>query len=546
MEGSDEILLTSLKSLGISIPEEVASVSDLTPAVLVSICRQSLQLLGQGGESSRASVSDSSDSMAEKFKICTDIALAFKNLGYIGDLSYHKFLYPSEEDLYKFVRFLVERLSECSEGLNVSGGKAAIAKLRAEGQNFARISADEQQKLDNEGVDLNLQKVEAILKDIRLNAEIPESSIFEAKSAVLIGSHKLLDIPQNLDELAADDALSSEEENFFKNDLFGVVSRKDSSADSGESGTNASPNVADQEDDKHDSVFGEKANSHLEQSSEIQNEAGTSEEQEKVLEGELNAKTLELQLLEEELQLLKAAADMAFDQNHPIESYLEQLNEQVNAKSHNIAKLKSQWNAFRSPLEEKKKSLEDSMYASNPVAQQKLQKLREVELEIQSIFSEIRRREEEYSKLSADLKEQPKVSTRRSYIERIKEITKNSRKLDTDIEQIIKVTRELQLESNSIQERLHRTYAVLDEIVFREAKKDQVGRQAYRLLTSIHESFEQISEKILATDRVRREIADLEKKLSAMACQSVNVDKLQADLDAIRKENEYLEQQLST
>lgn len=67
------------------------------------------------------------------------------------------------------------------------------------------------------------------------------------------------------------------------------------------------------------------------------------EEQEKVLEGELNAKTLELQVLEEELHLLKAAADMAFDQNHPIESYLEQLNEQVNAKSHNIANLKLQW-----------------------------------------------------------------------------------------------------------------------------------------------------------------------------------------------------------
>ena len=78
----------------------------------------------------------------------------------------------------------------------------------------------------------------------------------------------------------------------------------------------------------------------------------------------------------------------------------------------------------------------------------------------------------------------------------------------------------------------------------REAKKDTVGQQAYRLLTSIHESFEQITEKILATDRIRREMADREKKLAAMASRSLNVDKLQADLDAILKENEYLEQQL--
>ena len=39
-------------------------------------------------------------------------------------------------------------------------------------------------------------------------------------------------------------------------------------------------------------------------------------------------------------------------------------------------------------------------------------------------------------------------------------------------------------------------------------------------------------------------MADREKKLAAMASRSLNVDKLQADLDAILKENEYLEQQL--
>lgn len=59
------------------------------------------------------------------------------------------------------------------------------------------------------------------------------------------------------------------------------------------------------------------------------------------------------------------------------------------------------------------------------------------------------------------------MASRRSYIERIKEITKNSRKVDADIERILKETRELQLESNSIQERLHRTYAVVDDMIFR-------------------------------------------------------------------------------
>lgn len=76
-------------------------------------------------------------------------------------------------------------------------------------------------------------------------------------------------------------------------------------------------------------------------------------------------------------------------------------------------------------------------------------------------------RDDELTKLLAELNKQPKTASRRSHIERIKEITKNSRKQDADIERILKDTRELQLESNSIQERLNRTYAVVDEMIFR-------------------------------------------------------------------------------
>lgn len=81
-------------------------------------------------------------------------------------------------------------------------------------------------------------------------------------------------------------------------------------------------------------------------------------------------------------------------------------------------------------------------------------------------------REEELSKLSSDLEIQPKMAPRRSYIERVNEITKNSRKQDNDIQQILKDTRDLQLESNTIQERLNRTYAVVDETIFRYKSSD--------------------------------------------------------------------------
>ncbi|TYH35002.1 hypothetical protein ES332_D13G163300v1 [Gossypium tomentosum] len=518
MEESQEILLKSLSSFGISIPENVSSFSELTPTTLISLCCQSLNILGNNDDDDENHFSfpisvEDSVSIADKFKICSDVSLAFKNLGYLGDMNYYKFLYPSEEDLHKLVRFLVEKLSTSSEAVKFSGEKDVGLRQEFKEDNFGKVSESVTQNSDNEEVDQNLQKVEAILKDLRVD-ELSESSEFKAGDAAVVH-----------DPLRVHDILQDE---LFSESTAEVVDS---------SGASRHEETAHQKDE-HVSTCPKETNS------KIQYEEEDLLCQEKALKEELRANTLQMQHLEEEFELWKAAADMAFDENHPMEFFPEQLNKRIDAKKHNILELELLWDAVRKPIEEKKRSLEEHLYANIPEAQEKLQKLREIELETQLTSSEIRKREEEHLKLAADLKKQPEVASRRSYIERIKEITKNSGKLDSDIERILRDTRTLQLESNSIQESLHRTYAVIDEIVFREAKKDTDRGQAYRLLTSIHDSFEQISEKILTTDRIRREIADLEKKLAGVSSRSLNEDKLQADLDAIMKENEYLEQQI--
>lgn len=96
MEESQEILLNSLGNFGVSIPENVSSFKDLTPTTLIFVCCQSLNLLLRDNKddddkymSFPNSVEDSV-SMADKFKICSDISLAFKILGYVGDMNYDK------------------------------------------------------------------------------------------------------------------------------------------------------------------------------------------------------------------------------------------------------------------------------------------------------------------------------------------------------------------------------------------------------------------------------------------------------------------------
>lgn len=87
MEDSREILLKSLESSDVCVPDDVSSVKDLTPAALVSICGQSLNLIGRTTPFP-TSLPDSS--VADQFKLCTDIASGIKSLGYLADLSFHQ------------------------------------------------------------------------------------------------------------------------------------------------------------------------------------------------------------------------------------------------------------------------------------------------------------------------------------------------------------------------------------------------------------------------------------------------------------------------
>ncbi|KAJ9672460.1 hypothetical protein PVL29_025896 [Vitis rotundifolia] len=451
-----------------------------------------------------------------------------------------QFLYPSEEDLYKLVRFLVEKLPESSEGGKTAGGNDIRAREKIKEDDLPSTSKHWTEKPDNQGVCLHFPNVGAKLKDLRLKSEVQESSDNESENESGTRANKAYSIQQKMDGVAVVDVSIPGTQDLSKEELNSLENGTDLVEKSEDSRRDASGNVemSTQRDDKN------VLTSFQEQSLKIKSRIEMLQNQEKLLIEEVTSKNLESQHLEEEYNLLKSAMEMEFDDQHPVDLFIEQLNERIESGKRNLVELESQWETLRKPLEEKKRSLEGSVYATVPGAQEKLQKLKEFELEKQSILYEIKKREEEHSKLSADLEKQPKLPSRRSYIQRITEITKNSRKQDADIERILKDTREVQLESNSVQERRDRTYAVVDETIFREAKKDPVGRQAYMLLTSIHESFEQIAEKILATDRTRREVTEHEAKLAAMASRSLNINKLQADLDAIRQENECLEQRL--
>ncbi|PHT43965.1 hypothetical protein CQW23_17990 [Capsicum baccatum] len=497
MEASEEILLNSIASSGVTIPAGVSSVKDLTPATLFSVSSQALHLIGRQNSPFPASLPE--NSVADRLKLCSELASEFKSLGFIGDISFHKFLYPSEEDLYELIRFLVGRLSD------VEARKDAIRDSK-------RRLKTSKESLADAGL-LPRKELSERQSDPLMVTQTPEQSNQEEFN--------------NGVRIPIGGADSSNETSSGEQDVLDLVEgvRKSSLRDNFDHGQQStSPWV------------------HLNQ---MNCKTETLQDQKEMLAEKSVSSSVELQELEEKLGLLKAAVEMASDDKHPNDFHVNQLNDQVKAKRGKIVEMETEWIDKRKALEQKKHSLEENLRTTEPEAYVKYKKVEEIELKLETVLAENKRRKDELIVLAAKAEKQPKLQPRRTYIQRVEEITKNSRKQDADIERILKETRELQLESNSVQERLNRTYAVVDETMFREAKKDQVARQAYRILTKIHESFEQIAENLLATDRVRRQVTDYEGKLATMASRSVDIDKLKANLETITRENDLLEKKLS-
>lgn len=93
MEDAHQIVLQALEQAGVELPSGVDSVQDLPSSSLISIASKALTLIL--GPSSPPLPTSLPQSMADRFRICNDLAAAIKQLGYRGDLSFHQVMTPS-------------------------------------------------------------------------------------------------------------------------------------------------------------------------------------------------------------------------------------------------------------------------------------------------------------------------------------------------------------------------------------------------------------------------------------------------------------------
>ncbi|KAM9576525.1 coiled-coil domain-containing protein 22 [Trichechus inunguis] len=211
----------------------------------------------------------------------------------------------------------------------------------------------------------------------------------------------------------------------------------------------------------------------------------------------------------------------------------------VESSAQRVIHLAGQWEKHRVPLLAEYRHLRRLQDRRELESSRRLAEIQELHQSVRAAAEEARRKEEVYKQLVSELETLPRDVSRLAYTQRILEIVGNIRKQKEEITKILSDTKELQKEINSLSGKLDRTFAVTDELVFKDAKKDDAVRKAYKYLAALHENCSQLIQTIEDTGTIMREVRDLEEQIETEMGKKTlsNLEKIREDYRALRQEN---------
>uniref|UniRef100_A0A663FJM1 Coiled-coil domain-containing protein 22 n=1 Tax=Aquila chrysaetos chrysaetos TaxID=223781 RepID=A0A663FJM1_AQUCH len=256
------------------------------------------------------------------------------------------------------------------------------------------------------------------------------------------------------------------------------------------------------------------------------------------VEAEVRQGRLALGAREDALRLKARAVELLPD----AQNNMAKLQLVVEASSRRIVSLVGQWERHRGPLLAEYRHLRALRDSAQLESSRRLSEIRALHERSRSAADEARRKEELYKQLVAELEALPRDISRAVYTQRILEIVGNIRKQKEEISKILVDTRALQKEINSLVGKLERTFSVTDELLFKDAKRDEVVRKAYKYLAALHENCAQLIQTIEDTGTIQREIRDLEEQIEGetSAKPPASLDRILSDCRALREENALL------
>ena len=164
------------------------------------------------------------------------------------------------------------------------------------------------------------------------------------------------------------------------------------------------------------------------------------------------------------------------------------------------------------------------------------------------LAAEAQEKDQLYRQLLEQWKALEKGKLRSTHTDKILEGLNNVKKQNRDIDKVLLDTRDLMKEINQITDTLGRSFAIVDELIYRDAagkdgeKGDEAAKTAYKLLVAMNEKFNDLTNSMRDTVSTRNEILELERKITAVKLRTDTLDlkQVRADLDALKAENAEL------
>ncbi|XP_007906087.1 coiled-coil domain-containing protein 22 isoform X2 [Callorhinchus milii] len=585
MEEVDRILLNSLRQSGADIAEDVESVRQLTTELIVECVVRCLRILNPALGNGVSHLLP--PGMSARFRIGMCLAQACQELGYQGEIGYQTFLYSNEPEIRRLLMFLVEKLPRDSADTADQPAEKSVLLQRL-------IATKIKQQLASAWLPPALRTTSLLNTQ---NSCLMNK--FHSQALSLVGSTEG-HVPRELWEYweqhqppvtaqAWDQAcvaasvleratadLSAVQEWEAEWNSQGLVSRlspeeykarkrqrlqsriqeylKQSSQRSevraGLAGTPA-PDLTDPRPDhrclraKHSRfihtekfTFTQEADKDVSQSlasisgrtsSKDSQEDVQAEQQKEVRELEKQLKSLgeqiqdvrtametqtltvnqaeeetrDRELSAEEKQQLLHIRKRALDLLPDAEGNLSKLQAVMEASAQRLVSLAGQWEKHRVPLIAEHRRLKQQLDSHELESSRRLMEIKEFHEKIKTSAEEAKRKENVHRQL------------------------------------ILSDTKELQKEINSLTGKLDRTFAVTDELLFKDAKRDEAVRKAYKYLAALHENCSQLIETIEDTGTILREVRDLEELIDLETGKKtlINLEKILEDHRAIRQEN---------
>lgn len=228
------------------------------------------------------------------------------------------------------------------------------------------------------------------------------------------------------------------------------------------------------------------------------------------------------------------------------ENNVAKLQSVVDASAQRLVNLAQQWEKHRAPLIDQYRELKQLNANRVSEAQKHLEEIKALREKMKEVADEARGKEDIYKQLVVEYETMSKDVNRSAYTRRILEIVGNIKKQKEEINKILIDTKDVQKEINQLSGKLDRTFAVTDELIFRDAKKDESCRKAYKYLASLHENCKELIASVEETGLIVREIRDLEDQIEMESQKNTatNLERISGDYKQMKEENNALAKKL--